>query len=400
MLKFLLISALFLRLAWVLHLPVDESGLKVLPDQTEYLALGKNLLIHHSLAFDDPRFEQTVYAYRTPGYPLLVAICGANVAAIRIMQAVIDTSTVLAAFFLARRWLSPQRSLFAAAIVAINPFLIYFTGLILSETLFIAMLVWAMALLVHRFQMKLTLIGSLLLALATLIRPSALLLPAALAGYGYFVTQASRRHWRFPIWSALWGLMMTALVLAPWAIRNHLVLHHWIWTTTNSGITQYDGFNPRADGSSNQDFVTEMPELAKMGEVERSKYLAGLARNYVIQNPLHALELAVRKIGRTWTPIPLSSEYKSRRAYVLAAAAYSIPLDLLLVWGLLSGTLPRAAKVYLMIPALYFTLVHALSVGSLRYRIPAEVPMAIVVASCQLPVARKATGDSSLATGN
>jgi hypothetical protein len=35
----------------------------------------------------------------------------------------------------------------------------------------------------------------------------------------------------------------------------------------------------------------------------------------------------------------------------------------------------------LMLPAVYFTLLHALSVGSLRYRIPAEVPMAVIAAS-------------------
>ena len=71
----------------------------------------------------------------------------ADLRIIRVVQALIDTSTVLAAYLLARRWLSPRASLFAAFIVAINPFLIYFTGLVLSETLFIAMLAWGMALL-------------------------------------------------------------------------------------------------------------------------------------------------------------------------------------------------------------------------------------------------------------
>ena len=90
------------------------------------------------------------------------------------------------------------------------------------------------------------------------------------------------------------------------------------------------------------------------------------------------MKLAMIKIARTWSPIPLSNEYGSRRLYVLIAAGYSIPLDLMVVWGLWSGSLGRAAKVYLLIPAVYFTAVHALSVGSLRYRIPAEVPMAVI----------------------
>jgi hypothetical protein len=33
-----------------------------------------------------------------------------------------------------------------------------------------------------------------------------------------------------------------------------------------------------------------------------------------------------------------------------------------------------------MLPAIYFTAAVALSVGSLRYRLPADVPMAVVAA--------------------
>src|SRR5262249_54738043 len=161
--------AFLVRVGWVLHLPVDEQGLRVLPDQVEYLQLGRNLLEKQSLEFFDERFDQTVRAYRTPGYPLLVALCGANIRAIRLVQALIDTSTVLAAYVLARRWLSPTASVFAALIVAVNPFLVYFTGLILSETLFIAMLVWGMAMISNWT-------GAILLALSILVRPSAILL--------------------------------------------------------------------------------------------------------------------------------------------------------------------------------------------------------------------------------
>jgi hypothetical protein len=34
-----------------------------------------------------------------------------------------------------------------------------------------------------------------------------------------------------------------------------------------------------------------------------------------------------------------------------------------------------------MVPAIYFTAAVAFSVGSLRYRLPADVPMAVVAAS-------------------
>ncbi len=364
----LLIGALFVRVGWVLHLPVDEAGLRVLPDQVEYLELGRNLLQKHSLEFHDQRFDQTVRAYRTPGYPMLVALCGGDLRIIRIVQALIDTSTVLAAYLLARRWLSPRASLSAAFIVAINPFLIYFTGLVLSETLFIAMLAWGMALLAGWS-------GAVILALSVMVRPSALLLPI-LFSVARVSNPCIRRGtgWK-PVLQII-GAM--AMVLTFWGFRNHLALDRWIFTATDSGITQYDGFNSVADGSSNQEFINRMPELQKMSEVERSIYLGKLARDFAEKKPLVAMKLALIKIARTWSPIPLSNEYGSRRLYVLIAAGYSIPLDLMVVLGLWSGSLGRAAKVYLLIPAVYFTTVHALSVGSLRYRISAEVPMAVI----------------------
>jgi hypothetical protein len=87
------------------------------------------------------------------------------------------------------------------------------------------------------------------------------------------------------------------------------------------------------------------------------------------------------KIARTWSPVPLGSEYASRAAYVIVGLIYGVGLDVLVLAGLWRGVLPRSAKWLLLMPALYLTVAAALSVGSLRYRIPAEAPMAVVAAS-------------------
>ena len=48
---------------------------------------------------------------------------------------------------------------------------------------------------------------------------------------------------------------------------------------------------------------------------------------------------------------------------------------------LLSRQLTRRAKLMLLAPAAYFTIVHALSVGSLRYRVPVEPELAVIAGS-------------------
>ena len=172
----MLLAALMLRLGFAMTRPVDAAAIDQLPDQREYLDVAHSLLSGEGFSFTDPRFDQRVYAHRTPGYPLLLAAAGASVRAARIVQAVLDTSTVLAVYLLARRWLSHHASVVAAALVAFNPFLVYFSALILTETLFTTMLAWGMLLITSSRALP-WLIGAILLAGSILVRPGALLLP-------------------------------------------------------------------------------------------------------------------------------------------------------------------------------------------------------------------------------
>jgi hypothetical protein len=373
----ILLVAVALRLAWIATLSGDDSSLAGLPDQVEYLQLGRNLYHGNGLKFPDPRFEETVYAYRMPGYPILVAMCGGDVQLIRVAQSILDASGVLAVYLLAKA-LSRKRqemAVAAAGIVAVNPFLIYFCGLILSETLFAAMLIWGMALLVC--SKRAWWVGAILLAMSVFVRPSAMGLPIIVGIAAMFVNRETGRPYQ---WRWLLPVVLTILMLLPWAWRNERVLGQWIWTTTNGGITEYDGFNPDANGSSDQRFVQAMPQLKTMGEVGRSQYLANLAWRFVGEHPLRSILLGVIKIARTISPMPLSAEYGGQAKIVAIALIYMIPLYVLIVLGLWRGQAPIAVKVYLMAPAIYFVLVSALSVGSLRYRIPADLPMAVVAA--------------------
>ena len=405
----ILLIGLAARLGWGWVQPTDDAFVERLPDQREYLSLGRNLFKGVGLSFVDPRFGEVVYAFRTPGYPLFIAACGGSLRAVRVAQAFVDTSTALAVYLLARRWLSRGASTFAAGIVAFNPFLIYFSALALSETLFTALLAWGMCLLIRGSgsasppaeaggpggsaarsapwsAILCWLAGGLLLAVSVLVRQSAAPLPVLLGLVSAFVNRAGSPpyHRRWPLPSGATLVLLTGLVLLPWAYRNSRVMGVWIWTTTNGGITIYDGFNPDATGASDQSFVEQMPELRRMGELGRDEHLKRLAHEYVREHPHRVAELAVIKAGRTWSPIPLSADYSGLK-YKLVGLFYSLPFDLLVIAGLIVNVrdagLPKAAKVFLLSPAIYFTVVHALSVGSLRYRIPVEPPMAIVAAS-------------------
>jgi 4-amino-4-deoxy-L-arabinose transferase-like glycosyltransferase len=302
-------------------------------------------------------------------------------------------------FLLTARLLSstPSRDRFiasslASVFVAFSPFLVHFTGLILTETLFTAFLVWGVYLFVRAGSRPASLsfpkhfvLPGLLIALSILLRPSAALLPVVMGMSAIFLganlspDAAYHRH-KLSSYKAICSVaatmgLLTVVVLFPWAWRNHARLGQWIWTTTNSGFTAYDGFNPRADGSSNQWF-TDDPSLATMTETQRNEYLNTQARTFIRENPGRSLYLALLKVARTWSPVPLSNQYGNRLVYFTVGLAFTVPYYLLILAGLWKSPLARSAKAFLVIPAIYFTVIHALSVGSLRYRIPSEPPMA------------------------
>src|SRR5207237_8470358 len=102
-----------------------------------------------------------------------------------------------------------------------------------------------------------------------LARPGSVGLPVALA---LLTTGANRsgpgpyqKKWPVPVGST--ALALTLLMLLPWGYRNYRVLGRIVFTSTNSGFTLYDGFNPDASGASDQDFVRQMPQLKGMNEL-------------------------------------------------------------------------------------------------------------------------------------
>jgi hypothetical protein len=396
-----LLAALLLRLGWCLTRPAGEASFAAMPDQFGYLHLARSVLAGDGMRYLDERFGQMVYAARAPGYPLFLAALGGSVTAARVAQALIDTSTVLAVFLLARRWLPVERPAFAplvaAALVAFNPFLVFFTAQLLTETSFTAMLAWAMVLLSSRRRFF---PGIVLLALSVHVRPSAVGLVVALPAVAAWATARSPGGWhrgfrvsdpkseisnlRSPrgavLAASLAGALMAFAVLLPWAWRNHEVLGRWVWSTTNDGITAYDGVRPGATGASDQSFTRQMPELRDMGELERNDTFARLAKAAIREDPGRLVPLTLRKLARTWSPLPLSAEYGGR-LYLAVGLCYSLPFDLLVLIGLLFARPGRRAALLAALPALYFTVVHSLSVGSLRYRVPAEPPLAVLAAA-------------------
>lgn len=181
--------------------------------------------------------------------------------------------------------------------------------------------------------------------------------------------------------AAALAIALTITSLLPWAWRNMNEAGGWIWLTTNDGFTAYDSFNPEADGSSNQAKFRARLAETPMPEVARSQYLSNEAKTYAVQHPGRVVTLAFAKLGRFWSPIPLSADFGRRWLYVMVCGLYAVPLFVFAAIGVWRGGLGRRATLILLLPAVYFSAVHSLAVGSLRYRVPCDVPLAVLAAA-------------------
>jgi 4-amino-4-deoxy-L-arabinose transferase-like glycosyltransferase len=223
----ILLVALGFRLFLALRLANDEPD-----DGRVYSQIARNVLEQHVYSHDtQPPYNPSII--RLPGYPLfLVAIYSVfghgNNTAVRVVQAVIDTTTCALVAWVVFEWaLDEERrhraALIALALAAICPFTAIYVATILTEvpTNFLAVAtVLAATFAFKKNALRWWIVTGLIAGLAVLFRPDSGLFAAAIG-----VTLVLSTRMRTAIPSAALFSIAFCLVLVPWTIRNRRVFH-------------------------------------------------------------------------------------------------------------------------------------------------------------------------------
>lgn len=366
----------------------DKKSLCIFPDTNIYWHLART--IRAGEPFMVPASGNLPhFALRTPGYPLFLAACqalfGERTIAVRMAQAVLGALTVWLVYRLTARLTvgrAPAIAVAAAVLAAVDPYSVITSALILSEAVFIPLMLaslWGLAVLWSRGEESpprrwgLPAIGAgLAFGGAVLVRPSwALFIPAVLIAW-LVMAGAGKRRSAFQ--ASVVVVLAAAVVMAPWWIRNARVFGRFVPTALWMGASLYDGLNPRATGASNMEFMND-PEFSPLGEVEQDALLRDRALRFVREHPGQALHLAVVKLGRYWSPWPNADTFRSKWL-AIASAIYTLPLFALWIIGAWILRRDPRALVLLAGPLLYFCALHMVFAGSMRYRIPGAVPAA------------------------
>lgn len=384
--------AAVVRVGWVLGRYGNEVASSALsyPDEEAYWRAAESMAAGDGL-IDEFGFRTTYM----PGYPAFLSLFAGLPSPwlwARVVQALLAALVAPAASLLADhvveradrtlglstrdRWAVPWLS---GVIVAMDPFLVFFSGLFLTEALFASTLVTAWYLLISggqrpRVWSRSAGAGFLLLA-GIMLRPSSAVLLAVVP-----IAVVLQEGWRRQTLRRI-GIILLVVVagLFPWAMRNWTMTGHWCWLTTRGGISLYDGLRPQATGASDLAHTKQHVDLIRQGEWAWNAHYKQVAWKAAWEDPLRVLWLAGVKLLRTWSLTPNVAAFQGGPVAWLSAIWMSMLLGTAGV-GIWRWRSARSALVQVLLPVLAFTLLHMVFVGSVRYRVPI-IPMVAVVSA-------------------
>jgi 4-amino-4-deoxy-L-arabinose transferase-like glycosyltransferase len=282
--------AFLLRFAWVLVYGRVDPPAGGVNDTTFYEFTAASLAKAGTYTGLD--FHPT--AGWPPVFPFLVSLLyrvfGVHLRLGLALNVVLSTATVVLIYLIAERVFGRREARVAAAIFAILPGPLYMTGLFLSETMFIFELVGFLALVVFvpERPWKPPMLG-VALGIAALTRGEGFLMLAIplAAWWGVY----PRRAWLQR--SALVVALML-LTIAPWTIRNAVVLDAFVPVSNNASWTLASAHSPNANGAE----VETPPGWTPAGvpEAERAKAVRHEAIKWAIHHPLKELGLIPRRL--------------------------------------------------------------------------------------------------------
>ena len=345
-------------------------------------------------------------AYFPPAFPYFLAAVelvdghrtptGPSVHPARLAVAVVGTASVALIGLVAFEAFGISVALVSMALAAVYPAFIELSGTIYSENLMLALAlaaIWA-ALRARRSDHPLRWIAAagVLTGLSALTHTNGVVLVLPLA----FAAWSAQRRWTSP---ALL-VVAAALTVAPWTIRNAIVLHRFIPISDETGITLAGTYNPASAANHRIPyrwlFYGEIPSDAAISrqaphltEPQLGSKLQHAAFHYISDHPLAPLKVAYHNTRRllelegstVWESSAASVSLSSRAARIGVFGFWSVLI--LAVAGAFVPVTRRAPRWLWAVPILLALSVIFVNSETPRFRSPID-PFLIMLAACAL----------------
>jgi 4-amino-4-deoxy-L-arabinose transferase-like glycosyltransferase len=277
----LTIVGLGLRVGYAVEQPAAQP-----PDAGAYARIAENLYRDGSFDARPPGVSREVQPASSyaPGLPLFVAglyelSSGVHLTFALVVLALLGAGAIPLTYLLGLRMAGSIAGLIGAAVIAIYPALLDYQGLLLTEPLAAFLLSAALVALLYATDRpspwRWLGTGALLGALA-LVRPEYLAVAVVLP-LAWLVREALRGRLRRSAALAGVSLLGSALILAPWTIRNEISLHRTVPISTGGGKALFIGTYLDANGDG--------PKLRELLLSERPALRELLSRGGPVDDP-------------------------------------------------------------------------------------------------------------------
>lgn len=386
-------------------------------DEIDYHGLATSVAAGEGLVLQSG--ERT--ARRPPLYPvalgLLYKITGPRPELARGLQVALGGLIVWLVFLVAGRYFSRRTAWIAAMLCAFNPFLIFISAYILTENLYIVLLLLALLIIPRSTDMlgawPRVIAAGMVVGLGSLSRPTAF-------GFGLWVVASlvliSGGSFRDKVVRGSLFLLLIIATLLPWAARNHGVFGKWIFFTTHGGITFYQGNNPKVldipqyrGGVAPLHALPGIGDIGKLDIVDADETAWALGKQFLRENKAQVPVLVWRKFQRFWrlhSDAGMSGvksgwwwskgSFLGRLAASLDAGfVYAVIVVPLFIVGLIITYRRWRSLSFLYGLILLHTWTALVFYGSLRMRIPIEPVIVIFAAEAACRLWRGIKGDRS-----
>jgi hypothetical protein len=242
------------------------------------------------------------------GYSAFLAafyrVFGASHAVAGVANALVGAALAVVTWALARRGLSLARARIAGLLVALHPGLVLYAALVMSEPLAALLTLAAFWLAVrdgNRWRGLGLAAGALVLGVAALVRPQALLCAPFLGWVGASTIRAR-------LGLAVAACAFALVPIAPWTARNCRVMDGCALVSTNGGWNLAIGAFPRATGRFETLRSTDGCRDVT-GQVQQDRCWLGYGVEQIREHPWHWLSLVPAKLGYTFDHESFAVEY-------------------------------------------------------------------------------------------
>ena len=312
-------------------------------DEPYYDLLARRIIGGYGLSFPTDAYYTAVAnqptSFQEPLYPIVLAIMyklfgPGNYVAAYLLQAVLGAVTVLIIFRVTEYVFGLRPAILAACLASLYPPLLFFGRLLMTDTLFILLLMSTVLLTLlstKRTPGLSDIITGLFVGFGALTRSVMVAVLGVLILFHAWLTWQRKASVNNLIARTFLLIGFALLVITPWMIRNYRVHDTFIPISTKLGYNLYFYNYPSNDYRFN-DRVVPFPNVSKLQEPEREKLLRTMGLHFIRSHPTTFAKYALLKFLDFWRPLP--SEGKSSLLERIIALVSFPPIMVLGLAGL------------------------------------------------------------------